>query len=149
LIRKQQHLNFWGSSWGTYLLDPRVRDEHTREAIKFRLRFRVPYAVFKKIVGLCEDHKVFGVVTKHKRDNLPIELKVLVALRVLGQNATADNINELCGVGESSVSTIFKAFCHGFATKVLHHFVYLPMEGSEELKEVRKIYEKNTQHDRE
>ena len=109
--------------WGRTLLDPRAQDESTREAKKFRLRFRVLYAAFMRIVEECKLKRVFPVQREHP-NNIAVELKVpLVALRILGQNATADNINELTGLGESTIPLIFKTFCKGMAGSVFPDYV--------------------------
>ena len=55
---------------------------------------------------------------------------MLVGLRGLGQNATADNINELTGIEDSSVLRIYKNFCKYSVSQVR----YMPAGGSDDLK---------------
>ena len=39
---------------------------------------------------------------------IPIEFKIMVALCILGRGCTADDIEELSGIGESTANFIFK-----------------------------------------
>ena len=41
---------------------------------------------------------------------IPLEFKIMVALRILGRDSVADDIEELSGVGESTTNSIFKNF---------------------------------------
>ena len=76
----------------------------------------MPYNLFRDIlIPLCEEHNVFRV---KKRTLIPVEFRLLIALRILGRGVTADDCNELCGVPLSTCNTIFKTFCKNFNAEV-------------------------------
>ena len=65
---------------------------------------------------------------------VPIELKILVALRILGRDAKADDIAELSDVGESTANhNIFKTFVREFSKTVLSDYIKFP-EGDDLLR---------------
>ena len=72
---------------------------------KFRRRLCVSYPLFSDviIVPLCRQ---CGILTT-QRERIPLELKVLSALRILGRDYCSDSISELSFIGESTVNAIF------------------------------------------
>lgn len=56
----------------------------------------------------------------------PLEIKLLVCLRILGRGSVADDIVEYTGLGETTVYNIFKTFLTTFTEKCYHSFVYFP-----------------------
>ena len=85
--------NYWNSTWGKMLRDPLIKYAPSKVSKKFRRRFRVPYALFKKvIVPQCKEANVFNM--KHNSTVL-IELRVLIALGILGRDAVCDECEEL------------------------------------------------------
>ena len=108
--------NLWESVWGKMLLHPDIDNPTSRVSKLFRRRFRVPYDLFKNcLVPLCLEHDVFRL----KQNSLiPLEFRLLIALRILGRGCTADDCNELSDVPESTCNTIFKTFCRNFTSAV-------------------------------
>ncbi len=90
--RTEPRPNYWSSTWGRMLRNPQLQDSSSKVSRKFRRRFRVPYVLFKDvIVPQCVAANVFDTKSN---STIPIEIKVLVALRILGRNAVSDD-NEL------------------------------------------------------
>ena len=84
-IRKSEEYEY--STWGRMLRNPRTRDPGDRKGgVLFRLRFRVPFPLFERIVALTRENNWFT----ERRDSsgrrgAPLELKILGVLRVLGR----------------------------------------------------------------
>lgn len=116
--------NYWDSVWGKMLLNPEIENPNTFVAKKFRRRFRVPYPLFKEvIVPKCVDRNVFE---SQRESQIPIEFKVLIALRILGRDAVADECNELSFVGESTCHFIFKKFVSNYTKAFYSTYVNFP-----------------------
>lgn len=74
--------DLWNSPWGKMLQDPQVLIPGTRIERLFRRRFRVPHRMFTDvIVPTCKEKNIFGV---SKTKSIPIEFKILLSLRILG-----------------------------------------------------------------
>jgi hypothetical protein len=80
--RSAERQSLWNSSWGWMLNKLKVADPQSWIAKKFRRRFRVPYPMFTNVlVPMCQRAKVFG---DEKICKIPIEFKIMAALRMLG-----------------------------------------------------------------
>ena len=94
------HFDWNQSTWGKMLLDPKIRLVSTREGRLFRRRFRIPYALFRRIVTMCHDRDLFPFkgkildggerVDRANRPVIPLELKILGVLRILGRGWCLD-----------------------------------------------------------
>jgi hypothetical protein len=76
---------------------------------------------------------------------IPIELKLMVSLRILGRDAVApvaDECTEFCGLGMSTCNEIFKTFVKGFSHLYYHRFIRIPKSDSDELLRTMEIYRK-------
>ena len=103
-------------------------------AKKFRRRFRVPYVLFKKkIVPMCIDQNIFGVSRY-----IPVEFKIMVALRMLGRGNCADDVEEMSGVAESTCHAIFKRFLVKFSLAYSNEYIKFPT--GDRLKQVVRMY---------
>jgi len=85
--------------------DPELKNSFSKQAKKFRRRFRVTYPLFLYIVDECKKANIFDIV-RHNH-SYPIEIKILVALRILARGNCADDIEEMSGIPESTVYRIF------------------------------------------
>lgn len=92
----------------------------------FRRRFRLPFPVFKYLVQICEEKNVFRVL--YHECKIPIELKIMACLRILGRDLVADDISAFSGIAESTVYSIFKDFVKNFCQDFFTAFVHLPSE---------------------
>jgi hypothetical protein len=117
---------------------PDLKVENSSIAKKFRQRFRVPPKIlFDVLVPLCE-----GIFSTGGKRCFPIELKIMVSLRILGRDAVADDCNELCGIGGSTCNAIFKQFVKGFSKRDYHQFIRIPTCNSDELLRTMEVYRK-------
>jgi hypothetical protein len=122
--------NYWESTWGRMLLDASLLEPTSFTAKKFRRRFRVPYPLFADVImPLCREHGIL----RTERERIPLEFKVLAALRMLGRDSCSDSISELSMMGESTCNSVFKKFLKQFAD-ALYPIYVRPPEGDELLR---------------
>jgi len=142
-MKKARHnaprVKYWDNGWGLMLQDPALKDPDSREAKKFRQRFRVTYSLFLYVVDLCKRKSIF-CTTRHF-GNVPVELKVLIGLRILGRGNVADDIAEMSCVPRSSVSKFFMQFVKGFSEHYFDDFVYFS-DSLDKISEVTNLYAK-------
>ena len=110
---KMRRIDYNMSAWGKLIRHPNVKDASSYHGKLFRRRFRVPFPVFEHLVDVCEEYNIFEVKRKDKV-LIPIAIKLLCCLRMLGRGNCADDIAEMAQVGESTVNSIFKIFCRNF-----------------------------------
>jgi hypothetical protein len=124
------------SIWGQLINHPNVVDPESYEGIKFRLRFRVPYGVFKEtLVPYCIAKNIFQY---KKKSQIGVEYKILVCLRILGRGHDLDSVNELSLIPTSTCHYIFKQFIYNFSAAFYDRHVYMPV--GDELKKVMEVY---------
>ena len=74
------------STWWEMIHDPYVEDPTSHVGKKFRLRFRVPFPVFRKLLEMAQ---TLGFDERPKSaagvEGIPLEIQVLSVLRVLGK----------------------------------------------------------------
>lgn len=117
-VNKEEEL--WSTPWGRMLNDPDLRVNTSSNAKRFRRRFRVPYSVFLYIVQRCKEAKMLEGV------KIPLEFRLLIALRILGRGICADDIYDICGIAESTVNFIFHQFTKEFVKTFYDEFVSFP-----------------------
>lgn len=107
----------------------------------FRNRFRVPYPIFTMLLEATKDHGWFGCGSADAsgRPGIPVELKLLAVLRILGRGACYDDISELSSISTSSVGRILHEFCSNFAKDMYAVWVKTP-QTDEELSECMRPY---------
>jgi len=138
---KQPKIDYWKTKWGQLLLNDQICNPFSAAAKKFRRRFRVPYPVFHEIiVPRCIEKNIFG--NKEGQENkirIPIEFKILIALRVLGRGNCFDDIAELADTFESTAHAVFKQFVWNFAKEFFADYVKVPT--GDRLKKTMAVYE--------
>ena len=83
--RRTFKLNYWDTTWGRLIRSDDIRDPTSYNARLFKRRFRVPFGLFEDIiVPMCEEKNIFET-TYPTRIRVPVEFKVLMCLRILGQ----------------------------------------------------------------
>jgi hypothetical protein len=128
--------DLWASEWGRLLTHHNTMIPRTFEYVKFRLRFRVPFPLFKmRLIPAIEEAKIFNA---ERCSYIPLEFKVMIALRIIGRDTDCDTASELSGVPKSTCNTILKQFCAGFVEHFYDSFVYFP--GGEELKKIMDTF---------
>ena len=124
------------TSWGLMISHPMVADPNSWEGKKFHRRFRMDFAMFAEfLVPLCKENNVFDMKYNSK---IPIEIKILAVLRILGRDNDCDTIAELSLIGESTCNSIFKKFVEKFSELFYEKYVYMPT--GNEMKEVNEVY---------
>ncbi len=98
----------------------------------FRKRFRVPFELFDQIVVICKnsgqfDSPLFDVTG---RGCVPLEIKILGVLRVLGRGSCFDDIAELTKTSITLHNDFFHKFCAYFAT-LKAQYIYPPTSPSD------------------
>jgi hypothetical protein len=125
------------TNWGKFIEDPTVADPYSKKGKLFRRRFRVPFLVYVWICRKCEETNVFEVKRKASVE-IPISIKVLICLRILGRGDCCDSISEFCEVSEAHVRLIFLQFVRNFRKHFQSEFIKIPQ--GEELTEVMSEY---------
>lgn len=132
--RKLVRINYDETTWGVLLRDPsRLRVPGSDDALLFRRRFRVPFAMFERLVQWTEawwkdkhnDRDASGRIAP------PVRLKVLGVLRMLGRGSCLDDIKELCGASEPTMHAFFEEWCAWFREEIYPRFVHPPMDKDE------------------
>ena len=124
--------DYWGSPWGVMLRERKdeLNDPTTDLSKKFRLRFRVPYPIFVRILSWTKEWHEHNSSDAARRMRIPTELKLLGVLRVLGRGTCFDGIEELSSIATNTMSTFFHAFTKWFREVSrgpnLHSKYYLP-----------------------
>ncbi len=88
-----------------------------RETDTFRLRFRIPFAIFELLLvettkWLRSTNQLQGDGTDAcGRPGVPVYLKILAVLRILGRGTCADGIQELSLMSGDTALVFFHKFC--------------------------------------
>jgi hypothetical protein len=123
--------------WMKLYYNPVTYDVTSREGKNFRQRFRLPLPLVKDVlVPLIIAKNIFET---ERKSYIPIEMKVLLCLRILARGNFYDDISEMVGIGLSTVAYIFVRFCNNFSTYYFEEFVHPPV--GEDLAKVLNIYE--------
>ena len=138
--------NYWNSNWGKMLIRDKaimLQQPQGKAAKIFRRRFRVPPRLFFDVI-VPEAEKVFQYYADDRfetyRFQIPVEIKVLIVLRILGRDACADDCVELSDVSETSCNRIFHKFLEAYPRMYYEKYVYFPEPGSDELANVMETY---------
>ena len=87
-------------------------------------RFRFPYIAFKEILlPLVVRNNIFNI---QRQSYIPVEFKVLIALRMLGRGSVADDMSEMSKVGASTCYAIFHTFVTNFSAAFYDAYVSMP-----------------------
>lgn len=133
-------LDYTKTTWGTLIRNPLVKFPDNRHGKLFKRQFRVPLQLYEIIVSLCKDKNVFGEKVG-SRVKVPIEIKLLCCLRVLGRDECFCSIEEMSDVPEKTVWWFFKTFIINFP-KCLKNEVLRPPKEGVELAKVMNVYTK-------
>jgi len=130
--------DFKNTEWMQMINNPDIRDDSSKLGKTFRRRFRVPFVIFDEwILPICIRYNVFEIKDE-ARVRIPIEIKIMIALRILGRANCADDIQEMSEVPSSSIHVIFKMFVRNFSRHAYELFVKIPQ--GERLKQTLQCY---------
>jgi hypothetical protein len=123
----QHRVDYTSTTWGNLIKDPNVNDPTHRKGKVFRRRFRVPFPLFNWLLVKCEEHNLFGLKTNSSKSHprIPLEIKLLCCLRLLGRGECADTIAELSEIGESTVNHLIHTFFKNFVRVFRSEYIYL------------------------
>jgi len=144
-IKKRTRYNtgitFCDTPWGQLLSNPQILIPESYFARQFQRRFRLPYPLFLQLVEDAKEFNIFNLDNPYStRLKIPIEMKCMAALRMLGRDLCCDDVFELSHIPLSTCNRIYRQFIQGMAEKVYSKYVYIP-EGSE-LQSILNMYQK-------
>jgi hypothetical protein len=122
-------INYGETNWGRVLDNPRVKDPDSREGKLFRLRFRCPFVLFEEVLMPFVVEKDIFPQKCPTYTRVPKEIKVLIALRILGRGSYVDDVSEMSCVPRSSVLDIFKQLSEGLASTTKSSFDFIKKKG--------------------
>jgi len=111
----------------------------------FRLRFRVPIDAFHDLCDDVEKEIGLGIYFQRWKNEplsqpaIPVELLVLAALRMLGSNATLDQMFEATFISANTIRAFFLEFCRWGSEVLYDRYVKAPT-AEEELRENARVY---------
>ena len=114
--KRQKSADPWSTNfWLQTLADPTIKDPFSRNGKKFRRDFRIPYIIFEEILIMLKQtgEKPFNYsgVTIGGKPSIPLELKVLCALRTLGSGLKFKDAAEISGyMSETTANKFFREF---------------------------------------
>ena len=137
--------DYKNSVWWHFINKPTIQDPDHRDGKLFRTRFRVPYEVYKQLLHLCRDgplakHILQEGVDSSGRPAVPLELKLLGVLRVLGRASCFDSIAELTGTNEEVHRTFFHKFLNAFVAELCDVYI-CPPHSADGIARVMKAYD--------
>lgn len=137
----RKRIDYWDSTWGRMLRDDNTKDPSSREGKDFRKRFRVPFPVFCKLCVISEESNLFNCGERDRwgRGGVPLELKILGILRMLGRGWCLDDISECSGISEETMRRSFHVFHTLFTRK--HYLDYVMIPTGEDLMKTMRIYD--------
>lgn len=132
--------DYWSSTpWGQLLDHPDIDKEGSEEFLTFRGRFRMTPRMFRKVTDFCRKNNIFG--NQYEVKKIPLEFKILAALRILARDVCIEDVKEGSGMRRSTILSCFHKFISGMSSeKVLKKFVSPPQ--GDQLKESLQTFEK-------
>ena len=65
--KRPKKIDYWQTEWGRLMLDPSTMDPKSRNGLKFRRRFRVPFPLFHEVlVPICREKNIFDIKEPNK-----------------------------------------------------------------------------------
>ena len=133
-------IDFKQTEWYKLLQNPMLLQPESYIARQFQRRYRLPYPCFLDLVNDVKEYNIFNLNNPYSNNlKIPIELKCMVALRMLGRDLCCDDIFEMSSIPISSCNKIYRQFIKGVTEKIYSKYVYIPKD--EELKSILKLYE--------
>lgn len=134
--------DYSASVWAKLLSDQAavLNQPSSRQHKQFRLRFRVPYSLFRHLVLWTEgwyyaenNKQGTGMGTRRVRPincagtaRIPAELLVLGCLRMLGRGTCLDGIEELSLISPSTMNKFFHSWCERVTQDLYPEHVQFP-----------------------
>ena len=117
--KKLTVVNFRETNW--YRLFRRLEDglgdfdnDLSKDGVRFRGRFRLPFSKFFDIYTQVRDEEWFGEGKKSKR--VPnLFLKIMGVFRLLGRNLVYDDVAEISSISETTIRKFYGKFTDDFS----------------------------------
>jgi len=143
-IKTRQRYNtgvdFKETEWYKLLHNPLISVPDSYIARQFQRRYRLPYGLFLKLVEDVKEYNIFNLNNPYSKNlKIPIELKCMVSLRMLGRDLICDDVFEMSCIPLSTCNKIYRQFIKGFAEKLYSKYVYIPKD--EEFLSILKMYD--------
>ena len=120
------------STWSIMLQSGYCKVPGSRDYRLFRRRFGVGFERYRDIV---EKTRAWGIFSEKndsaERPCVPLELKVLGALRYLCKGCSFDAIAELSGMSENTANNFFHQFWHHFVLEYKTEWITYPTTAAE------------------
>ena len=136
---KNGHPDYWASTWGTMLREPKLKTPGSKLQNTFMRRFRVPYSLFTRLVALSKGWHEIKPTDVGNRPRCPIELKVLGWLRMVGRAVCCDDLEELSFIKPPTIHAFFHKFNYHAREQLFPVHVHMPST-LEELMEIEAAY---------
>lgn len=121
------------SAWWIMLHKGDCKIEGHPQSRVFRRRFGVPFSMFKSIVADAREWTLFGNKRLGKIssdctgvEGVPLELKILGALRMSAKGCSFDAIAELSGMSISTMQLFYHAFWEKFVCIYRDSWIFYP-----------------------
>jgi hypothetical protein len=109
-------VNFSETNWGRDLRNEAIQDPRSSLGKSFRRRFRISYPLFLSLWAFCAEKNIFGIIKRSNRVIIPVEIRLLICLRILARGECLDTIVECSNVKQSTVHKIFRTFLRNFSS---------------------------------
>jgi len=145
-LRRQEEGRFaaWNvHPWILLLNNTETRDPTSYLGRRFLRRFRIPAPFFLDwLVPTAREVNLFNTNRNPKgslrQEQIPLEIKLLICLRILGRGATNDDMSEPSYVSESYCGVIFRQFIVNFSRLFKEQFIKQPT--TSELRSIMQAY---------
>ena len=138
------------SLWWTMLEKGECKDPFNRQFMVFRRRFGIPFNLFKVIVERARTWSVNDGISKlgdESKDcigntGVPLELKILGALRMSAKGCSFDAIAELSGMSIATMQIFFHQFWAKFSEIFRKEWIIYPTavaEAADSLEKYRRL----------
>ncbi|CAN0185409.1 unnamed protein product [Pylaiella littoralis] len=126
--------DYRASFWWRMLGETGLKEPGSREARLFRRRFRIPYQFFTELIELVKEKKWFSIrqTDVAGRQCIPVELKVLASLHILGRGNFFEDMTQMSHISEPTIQITFHMFNKLFAQEFYHDHVHLPTAGEDQ-----------------
>jgi len=112
-----------------FLQNPMLSQPESYIARQFQRRYRLPYPCFLDLVNDVKEYNIFNLNNPYSNNlKIPIELKCMVALRMLWRDLCCDDIFEMSSIPISSCNKIYCQFIKGVTEKLHSKYVYIPKD---------------------
>ncbi len=97
--------DIWNCEYGRMLSSVTISDPNSRHGRLFRARFRMPHVLFQEFVKICQrnERNIFRMVNN---SYIPIEIKLMISLRILGKGIDFDCISGIWSTGSYMLHNI-------------------------------------------